>query len=294
MPSQRSVPSSPRLEGRAILVTGSTRGIGRAIAERAALEGALVVVTGRDASAGEMVVSSIEATGGRALFHPADVTRADEVEALVAAAADAGSVLRGLVVNAASVELGNGDGPVTEIELADWERMMTANLTSVFLTLKFGLRAMVDAKGGGSVVLIGSLAATRGLVGMDGYTTAKGGMAALNRSVATYYSRYRIRCNYVSLGLVDSGTERAVRAMQSSEFRRANAAWQLGRIGRPEEVATVAAHLLSDESSFMNGAQVPLDGGAFAASHKPQPSVGDLPGISREAWDEVDGEVGVG
>ena len=127
-------------------------------------------------------------------------------------------------------------------------------------------------------MLVGSLAGTKGVVGMDGYTAAKGGMAALNRSIATYYSRYRIRCNCLAIGAVDSGSDRVQEAMKSPGWREANAEWQLGRIGKPDEVATVAAHLLSDESSLINGAEIPLDGGAFAASHKPQPMVKDLPG----------------
>nr|WP_168798944.1 SDR family oxidoreductase [Rhodococcus qingshengii] len=281
---ERQVPVSPRLAGRTVLVTGSTRGIGRAIAQRAAAEGALVVVTGRDARAGDDVVRGIEARGGAAVFHAADVSIAEDVEGLVGTAASAGGGLDGLVVNAASVEQGNGDGPVTEIDLASWNQMIAMNLTSVFLCTKFGLQAMIDSGGGGSVVMIGSLAAARGVVGMDGYTAAKGGLAALNHSIATYYSRYRIRCNCLSLGFIDSGTERARHAMAIPGYREAQAAWQLGRIGRPEEVATVASHLLSDESSLINGALIPLDGGAFAASHKPQPTVQDLPGHPREQF----------
>jgi len=279
----RHVPASPRLTGRTVLVTGSTRGIGRAIAERAAAEGALVMVTGRNASAGEDVVRHIEAGGGTAAFRAADVSDPDEVEGLVRATVAMGGGLRGLVVNAASVEAGNGDGPVTEIDFDDWNRMIAANLTSVFLSAKFGLRAMVEGGGGGSVVLIGSLAGARGVMGMDAYTTVKGGMAALNRSIATYYSRYRIRCNCLSLGFVNSGTERAQSAMRIPGYAQNNAAWQLGRIGRPDEVATVATHLLSDEADLMNGAEIPLDGGAWAASHKPQ-VIEDLPWRASERF----------
>jgi NAD(P)-dependent dehydrogenase (short-subunit alcohol dehydrogenase family) len=279
----RHVPLSPRLEGRTLLVTGSTRGIGRAIAERAAGEGAHVMVTGRDTRAGEDVVRRIEASGGTAVFRAADVSDPEEVEGLVHAAVLMGGGLHGLVVNAASVEMGNGDGPVTEIDLDAWNRMIAVNLTSVFLSTKFGLRAMVEGGEGGSVVLIGSLAGARGIVGMDAYTTIKGGMAALNRSIATYYSRYKIRCNCLSLGFVDSGTERAQTAMMTPGYAESNAAWQLGRIGRPDEVATVATHLLSDEASFMNGAEIPLDGGALAASHKPQ-LIQDLPWRASERF----------
>ena len=276
MVTTRHVPVSPRLEGRTLLVTGSTRGIGRAIAERAAAEGARVMVTGRNTRAGEDVVRRIEAGGGTAMFQAADVSDSGDVESLVQATVAMGGGLHGLVVNAASVEMGNGDGPVTEIDLDAWNRMITANLTSVFLSTKFGVRAMVEGGEGGSVVLIGSLAGARGIMGMDAYTTIKGGMAALNRSIATYYSRYGIRCNCLSLGFVNSGTERAQMAMKIPGYAQNNAAWQLGRIGTPDDVATVATHVLSDESSFMNGAEIPLDGGALAASHKPQ-VIQDLP-----------------
>jgi NAD(P)-dependent dehydrogenase (short-subunit alcohol dehydrogenase family) len=214
------------------------------------------------------------------MYVRADGTVEEEVVAAVEATAERWGRVDGLVCNAAAMELTRLDGPVSEIALETWNRILLADLTSVFLTVKHGLRAMLDG-GGGSVVLISSMAATRGLNGLDAYTAAKGGILAMTRSIASYYARYDIRCNCLVVGFVDSGSSVIGESAGPPEQDERLWAHTLGRLGRPEDIATVAAHLLSDDAGYVSGGVIPVDGGATAASHLPRPSVGDIPGRSR-------------
>ena len=259
-----------RLADRVVLVTGSTRGIGEAIARRCAAEGARVAVTGRSAERGEAVAASI---GAAACYVPMDVTD----EALVAAAfdrvLDRWGRIDGIVANAADLDLGALDGPVTEITLEAWNRLIAADLTSVFLTAKHGLNAVLRGGRGGAFIAIGSLAGVRGNIGHDGYAAAKGGVVALTRAIAAYYARYAIRANCLNLGFVDSGSDRVEHVLRHPGFREQLQAFHLGAWGVADDIAGVVAMLLSDDGRYINGASIPVDGGADAASHMPRPTV---------------------
>jgi len=269
--------SSGRLSDRVIVVTGSTRGVGRAIAQRCASEGARVVITGRTVERGEGVVAEIEAAGGQAVFVKADITVEDELKAVFDQAVARWGRMDGVVCNAANLDLGALDGPVTEITLDGWNKLVAADLTSVFLTCKYAIKAMMDAGAGGAVVMIGSLAGIRGNIGHDAYSACKGGIVALNRAVAAYYARYGIRSNCLSLGFVDSGSDRVQLVLQASGYGEKLVDFHLGSHGRPEDMAGIAALLLSDDAKYINGADIPVDGGASAASHMPR-NVYDIPG----------------
>jgi NAD(P)-dependent dehydrogenase (short-subunit alcohol dehydrogenase family) len=272
--------SADRLASRVVLVTGSTRGIGEAIARRCAAEGAGVVITGRTVSTGEAVAASIADAGGDAIFVRTDVTIEDEVEGAVAAAIERWGRLDGVVANAASLELGAVDGPVTELSLDSWNRLIAADLTSVFLTAKHGLKAIMRGGRPGAVLTIGSLAGVRGNIGHDAYSAAKGGVVALTRAIAAYYARYAIRCNCLSLGFVDSGSDRIATVLAGNAgYADALRDFHLGAWGRPDDVTGLAALLLSDEGAYINGACIPVDGGAEAASHMPRLNIPDIPGF---------------
>lgn len=260
-----------------MIVTGSTSGIGRAIAMRAAHQGARVVVTGRTTARGETVAEEIREAGGDSWFVRTDVTVSDDVERLMATTFERCGRLDGVVANAAGMELFAADGPITEISLETWHGVIEANLTSAFLTAKYGLLAMLDTDGPGSLVFVSSNAALRGINGMDAYTASKGGMVSLTRSITSYYGRYDIRCNCLSVGFVD--TTGAFDHFDHAHQRL----WDqhLGRIGRPDDVAAVATFLLSDASEYVAGTIIPVDGGAVAASHLRRPMNPDLDGRPR-------------
>jgi NAD(P)-dependent dehydrogenase (short-subunit alcohol dehydrogenase family) len=270
-----------RLAGKAVLVLGSTMGIGRAIAAAAAREGAGVVVTGRTEAAGRAAVAEIAAAGGEAVYQPLDVTRPETIAEAVRATVDRFGRLDGIVNNVADMALNRRDRPVTELELEDWNAILAADLTSAFLGMKHGIRAMLDGGHGGSVVNIASEGGLRGVNGLDAYTASKGAMIAMTRSVASYYGRYDVRCNALALGFVDSGGDRIRELLRQPDFVRMIEQHHLGLMGRPQEVAAAAVFLLSDESAYVSGAVIPVDGGASAASHSPRPNVPDLPDVPR-------------
>jgi NAD(P)-dependent dehydrogenase (short-subunit alcohol dehydrogenase family) len=269
-----------RLNGKVVLVTGSTRGVGEAVARRCAVEGARVVVTGRTVELGQAVAASIREDGGEALFLPVDVTREADIAGAFEQTLAEWSRVDGIVANAANLSLGALDGPVTEVTLDAWNQLISADLTSVFLTAKHGLRAILQGGQGGAVVTIGSLSGIRGTIGHDAYSAAKGGIVALTRSIAAYYARYAIRCNCLSLGFVDSGSDRVEQVLRHPGFRDQLLKYHLGSWGRGEDIGGLVATLLSDDGRYVNGANIPVDGGAYAASHMPRPTVvAEIPGF---------------
>jgi NAD(P)-dependent dehydrogenase (short-subunit alcohol dehydrogenase family) len=265
-----------RLAGKVVLVTGSTMGIGRRIATMAAEEGAGVVVTGRTRDKGEAVVDEITAAGGDAIYAQMDVTEPVTVEAAVAAAVERFGRLDGVVNNVANMALGRVDRPVTELSVDDWNLIIASDLTSTFLGMKYGIRAMLAGGGGGSVVNIASEAGLRGMNGVDGYTASKGGVVALTRSVASYYARYDVRCNTLAVGFVDTGGDRISEILSDETFATGIYGHHLGIVGTPDDVAPAAVFLLSDEARYISGAIIPVDGGAAAASHIARPQAPDI------------------
>ena len=266
-----------RLDGQVVLVTGSTAGIGRSMAERFAAAGARVVITGRSIDKGRAVEEQIRAKGGAALFVPMDIGEEDQVRAAVTAAERTYGRLTGLVNNAATIQ-GRTDGPITEIATEDWLNILRVDLTGTYFALKYGLKAIARA-GGGSVVNISSAAGVRGQIGNNGYAACKGAIQALTRSLAVYYSRYLIRVNCLIVGTIDTGEGKLKQLLASPDTGPKLIQHYLGRVGRPAEVADAAAFLLSDEASFINGVELPVDNGATMKGHainKPR-DMADLP-----------------
>jgi NAD(P)-dependent dehydrogenase (short-subunit alcohol dehydrogenase family) len=294
-----------RLRDRVILITGSTYGIGREMAAQFAREGARVAVTGRSAEKGEAAAEEIRRSGGSALFAQMDV--ADErqvVDALARVASHFGR-LDGLVNNAALVQgtvrqfhqpgdpkpqasplepEPEQDGPVSEINLDNWERILRVNATGTFLVSKHAIPHMIRA-GGGSIVNIASTAAMQGRPGLDAYTASKGAVVSLTRSMAYYYARYQIRVNCLVIGFVDTG-QSAIRAMLAdAKFNRMIRRYYLGRLGTPLDIAYSAAHLLSDEAAWTTASIVAVDGGATGVSHMER-RVADVPGFPTH-WNDA-------
>lgn len=270
-----------RLKDKVVLVVGSTMGIGRAIAIGAAAEGARVLVTGRTEASGQEVVGKIAEAGGEAFYVRVDVTEPETIAAAVRAAVERYGRLDGIVNNVAGMNLNRIDQRVTELSLEDWNLILATDLTSAFLGMKYGIRAMLEGGHGGSVVNIASESGLRGMNGLEGYTASKGAIVAMTRSVASYYSRYDVRCNTLAVGFVNTGGERIEELMRDPVFAGEIKRHHLGHVGKPEEVAAAAVFLLSGESAYVSGAIIPVDAGATAASHIVRPSAPDIPGFAR-------------
>ena len=256
-----------RLEKKVVIVTGSTQGIGREIAKAVAAEGASVVVTGRTEEKGHSAVAEIAEAGGEGMYVRMDVTRPEMVEGAVRATVERYGRLDGIVNNVADMTLARVDGPVTELEVGDWNLIIATDLTSAFLGMKFGIRAMLEGGRGGAVVNIASEAGLRGVNGVDGYTASKGAIVALTRSVASYYARYDIRCNTLAVGFVDTGGDRVGELLENPEYANRIEDHHMGIIGKPHHVAPAAVFMLSEEAEYISGTILPVDGGAVAASH---------------------------
>ena len=251
-----------------MLVTGGSTGIGRAVAGRAAAEGASVVIAGRREDVGERAAAEIRASGSPARFVATDVTSEAQVEALVEATLSAYGRLDGAFNNAGDVIAG---GPVPEIGADAWHAELALNLTSVFHCLAYEIPAM-RASGGGSIVNNASLGGVRGIPGLSAYVAAKHGVVGLTRSAALECAADGVRVNVLVTGNVDTPLYRRLLGVPgegdgeggptADELHAPN---PMGRVAHPDEVAAFVTFLLSDESAFVTGAALPIDGGATAA-----------------------------
>ncbi|MER6347245.1 SDR family NAD(P)-dependent oxidoreductase [Streptomyces sp. NPDC001595] len=248
-----------RFTDRVVLVTGAGSGIGRTTALAFAAEGARVVVAGRGRAALDETVALIEAAGGTAVAHAADVSRADEVAALVRAAVDRFGSLD-VAVNNAGVFRG---GPLTELSEEDWRTVLDINVTGVFLALAAEIRQMRSQPGGGAIVNVASnLGAHQQVNGTTAYAATKAAVASLTRGAALDHIGEGVRINAVSPGASDTGMslrpgeteeERAVRMKDESP---------LGRVSSTEEVAEAVLYLASDAAASLVGTDLVIDGGA--------------------------------
>jgi meso-butanediol dehydrogenase/(S,S)-butanediol dehydrogenase/diacetyl reductase len=248
---------SGRLDGRAVVVTGASRGIGRAIAERLAQEGARLVITGGPGD--EMRLSQVARSVGDAEAITGDLGDPALAATLVARAVARFHRIDGIVNNAFAEEVGS----VTEVSLDGWEKTFRVSLTAPMLIAKAALFHM-KAAGRGAIVNVGSQRGFASGRGAAAYESAKAGMLALTRSLAVDYGPHGIRTNCVSPGFILS--ERALEWMRGGPRREEamRVGIPLRRPGQPAEIAAVVAFLLSDDASFINGAVVPVDGGALA------------------------------
>lgn len=254
-----------RLAGKTAIVTGASSGIGLAAARLFALEGANVVLAARRAEPLESARGSIasESDIDRLLAVPTDVSNEPAVVAMIdAAVARWGTV--DCIFNAAGISGRRfGDGPAAECTLDGWNTVLTSNLTSIFLCTKYALQAMLP-NGSGSIV---NLASVLGMVGGDehfgthAYAASKGGIIAFTRSVASYYADNGIRANVIAPGLIR--TAMSQRAQHDDEIIAALSRLQplTGNFGAAEDVAQAALYLASDESRFVTGIVLPVDGG---------------------------------
>jgi NAD(P)-dependent dehydrogenase (short-subunit alcohol dehydrogenase family) len=245
-----------RLAGKVALISGGARGQGAAEARLFVREGAAVVFGDVLDDDGKKVEAEIRGTGGRATYVHLDVTREADWRAAVATAVQSYGKLDVLVNNAGI----GAAGRVEETTAEAWDRVMEVNAKGVFLGTRAAIPAMRGA-GGGSIVNISS---QLGLVGMDDsspqYTASKGAVRLLTKTTALQYAREGIRCNSVHPGpIVTPMTER--RRADPTVYQRMLSRIPLGRYGEPDEVAQGVLYLASDESTFVTGSELVIDGG---------------------------------
>ncbi len=252
-----------RLSGKAAVITGGSNGLGAAIVQRMADEGAAIVVLDRDPN-GRAVAERIAAGGGRALFVQTDVTDEAQVSAAMRAAFEAFGRLD-VLVNNAGIEGENV--PTDRLSLAEWNRVMAVDATAVFLCTKHVIPYLRQA-GGGSVINISSIYGIVGGGDIPPYHAAKGAVRCMSKNDALTYASERIRVNSIHPGFIftalvdryvhDAGLER------SAAKASLDALHPLGGTGTPDDIAWGAVYLASDESRWVTGAELVIDGGYTA------------------------------
>jgi NAD(P)-dependent dehydrogenase (short-subunit alcohol dehydrogenase family) len=248
------------LTGKAAIVTGSSRGIGRAIAESMASLGAKVVISSRKIEACESVAKDIQARGGEAAAVACNVSRKAEVEALVAAAQARFGAIDILVCNAAVNPV---FGPLSQLSDEAFDKIMGANVKSNLWLANLVIPGMA-ARGGGAVIFVSSIAGLRGSEMLGAYGISKAADISLARSLAVEWGPRNVRVNAIAPGLVKTEFARALWE-DAAVLARRNARTPLRRIGLPEEIGPIAAFLASSAASFITGEVIVADGGMTIA-----------------------------
>jgi NAD(P)-dependent dehydrogenase (short-subunit alcohol dehydrogenase family) len=251
-----------RLSGKVALITGGGTGIGRAIALAFAREGASVAVAGRRLEKLREVISEIQKRGGAGLAMECDVTSAREVKRAVKGTVERFGRLNVLVNNAGTLHVSTVEG----ISEEEWDRTMTVNVKGPFLMSRAVLPEFRKC-GGGAIVNIGSVLGLVAVKDRAAYCASKGGVTMLTKAMAIDHAHENIRVNCICPSIVETELVKGVfdESEQGQALRKARIATiPLGRIGRPEDVAEMAVFLASEESSWITGAAMPLDGGLTA------------------------------
>jgi NAD(P)-dependent dehydrogenase (short-subunit alcohol dehydrogenase family) len=248
-----------RVAGKVVLVTGAGSGIGRATAKLLAAEGATVVVTDINKPGG---LETVQQIGGNARFEEHDTAKEDDWKRIIDALMAREGRLNGLVNNAGIA----GPFPSTfETETVEqWQRMLSINVQGVFLGCKHGVPAMKQS-GGGSIVITSSLAAFLGTPALSAYGASKGAVRQFTKTVAMDCARkgYRIRCNSVHPGIIMTPMGQGI--LPNDKARdRALKSIPIGEFGAPEDIAYGILYLISDESRFVTGTELVIDGGMNA------------------------------
>jgi len=246
-----------RLEGKVALISGGARGQGAVEAKMFAQEGAKVVFGDIRDQEGQQVEAQIRELGGEATYTHLDVTREADWRSAVDMAVDRYGKLD-ILINNAGIAIWKG---VEDTSEEDWDRVMAVNAKGVFLGTKHAIPAMRRA-GGGSIVNISSTAGLRGSPGLAAYTASKGAVRLFTKSTAIQYAGDNIRCNSVHPGGVD--TPMVQEAPDDPARQDARLRTPMGRRAAPEEIAYGVLYLASDESSFVTGSELVIDGGRSA------------------------------
>ena len=252
-----------KLEGKCAVITGAGSGIGRATARLFAEEGARIAIADINHEGAEETLNLIQRGGGSGFCVVMDVAKVSDAEALIRTTADRFGRLD-IVVNSAGVELPRS---LLETSEEDWERVIAIDLKGVYFVSKWAVAEMVKA-GGGVIVNISSGAGIQGFPMMTAYSSAKGGVVAMTRAVAIEYAQQGIRANCICPGVVDTPMSRGYfdSLANPEEVRRQfETMTPMGRFGTPEEIARTVLFLACEDSSYLTGAMIPVDGGLSAS-----------------------------
>jgi 3(or 17)beta-hydroxysteroid dehydrogenase len=251
-----------RVKGKVAIITGAASGLGRAQAMLLAKEGAKVIVGDIDEINGKEAVEEITTEGGKAIFMKHDVTSENDWGGIIGkTVADFGKL--DVLVNNAGVILFK---KIEDTSLEDWRKLMSINLEGVFLGTKYAIGAMKKT-GGGSIINISSAVGIVGSPNSTAYCASKGGVRLFTKAAAIECSKmgcdYNIRVNSVHPGISD--TPMMAPRLQDEDMRKTRISWHpIGRLGQPEDIAYCVLYLASDESSFITGAELVVDGGLTA------------------------------
>lgn len=245
------------MKNKVIIITGAASGIGKAAAELFAKQGANVVISDIQEAEGKATTESIITTGGKASFFKTDVSKPEEMEALVNFTVKTYGRLDVAVNNAG---IGGEINPLADMSIEGWNKVIAVNLNSLFYGMKYQIPAMLKS-GGGSIVNISSILGAVGFAGSAAYTAAKHGVVGLTKTAALEYSAQNIRVNAVGPGFIDTPL---LNQLDAEVKEQLVALHPIGRLGKSEEVAELILWLGSDKSSFVTGSYQSIDGGYLA------------------------------
>jgi len=262
------MPASKRFEDKVAIVTGGASGIGAAVMRRLASEGARVICADIDDARGEQLTKEIVRAGGTARHAHCDVGELADLESVVAYA---GAEFGGLDIMMNNAVY-SGGGWVAQIDPLEWEKSLRVMLTGVFYGCRAALPALL-ARGGGSIVNTASIEAFAGEILASPYTTAKAGVVNFTRNVAIEYGRKGVRANAICPGIVETPLYEKMQMFSRRSRPELEKLHAIGRLIRPEEIASVVAFLCSDDASAVTGHAMVIDGGLTAflnlSGHEP-------------------------
>lgn len=271
-----------KLNGKVAVITGAASGMGRATALRFAQEGAAVVLTDLNSHGGEEAVAECAAAGGKAVFQRTDVSSEADIKAAVERAVKEYGRLDIMYNNAG---VAGALGPIEKVTSADWDKSMGILLRAVFLGMKYSIPEMRKA-GGGSIITTSSAAGLRGVGYLAAYSAAKGAIITLTQAVAIEVGRDRIRVNCICPGgvntpLVYRGTKGGEKGMEERMAKMQ----PIPRAGHPEDIANMALFLASDESEWITGTAMVVDGGINTGNARFRTSGYDEGGFSGPSFE---------